>query len=298
MSVGTDRRSVLTGLGALGVAGCGPSPTSEVDVTVFDLDLDLSALEARHGGRLGLCASGRKGRVNWRADERFTYCSTFKLFLAAATLERVQRGEERLDRPVVVTADDIVFHAPVTGSNVGGTVTVEALCQATVDVSDNPAANILIRELGGLDAWRGWYRSLGDQVTRVDRLEPALNAVGDNRDTTTPEQTTVNLGRLFGAGASRLTPTSRTLLLRWLIDTPTGPNRMKAGVPGAWSVAHKTGTSSQGPVNDIGMLFSPAGEPFAVAAYWQGPETDDFTAGDAAIAEATRIALSALGAHD
>lgn len=289
-----DRRSLLTGLAALPLAACASEQTSPAP-TLRDLHVDFAGVEARYGGRLGISVRSGRDMVEWRADERFTYCSTFKLFLAAATLERVQRGEERLDRTVPVAADDIVFHAPVTGSNVGGAMTVEALCQATVDVSDNPAANILIRELGGLDAWRGWYRSLGDQVTRVDRLEPALNAVGDNRDTTTPEQTTVNLGRLFGAGANRLTPTSRTLLLRWLIDTPTGPNRMKAGVPSAWRVAHKTGTSSQGPVNDIGMLFSPAGEPFAVAAYWHGSETDDFTAGDTAIAEATRMALSALG---
>lgn len=299
MTAQTDRRSVLIGLGALGVgvSGCDvpAASTTEVQVTSFDLDLDCSDLEARQGGRLGICAFTDRGRVKWRAEERFTYCSTFKLFLAAATLERVARGEERLDRVVPITPDDMISHAPVTGPAVGGELTIEALCQSTVELSDNPAANILIREMGGLDSWRNWYRSIGDSVTRVDRLEPDLNLVGDDLDTTTPDQAVVNMARLLAPGQTRLTAGHQTLLERWLTDSPTGPNRIKAGVPEGWRVGHKTGTSSQGPVNDIGVIWPPEGAPIFVAAYYEGPPTDDFAVGESIIAEAVGRALGAFG---
>jgi len=299
MTAQTDRRSVLIGLGALGVgvSGCDvpAASTTEVQVTSFDLDLDCSDLEARQGGRLGICAFTDRGRVKWRAEERFTYCSTFKLFLAAATLERVARGEERLDRAVPITPDDMISHAPVTGPAVGGELTIEALCRSTVELSDNPAANILIREMGGLDSWRNWYRSMGDSVTRVDRLEPELNLVGDERDTTTPMQAVANMARLLAPGQTRLTAAHQTLLERWLTDSPTGPNRIKAAAPDGWRVGHKTGTSSLGPVNDIGVIWPPEGAPIFVAAYYEGPPSDDFAAGEAVIAEAVGRALEAFG---
>ena len=282
------RRSVIAGLGGLGLAGCGLSVR-------FDLPFDLSDLEEREGGRLGLAVRQDARRMSWRNRERFTYCSTFKLFLAAATLERVARGEERLDRAVPITQDDMVPHAPVTSPAVGGVLTIEALCRGTVETSDNPAANILIREMGGLDSWRAWHRSLGDEVTRVDRWEPELNAIGDERDTTTPDQAVANLSLLFGPRQERLTSEHQALLERWLVETPTGPNRIKAGVPDGWRVGHKTGTSTEGPINDIGVIRPPSGDPIFVAAYYQGPPTRDFAAGEAIIAEAVGRALEALG---
>ena len=282
------RRSVIAGFGALGLAGCGLSVR-------FDRPFDLSDLEQRENVRLGLAVRQGADQMSWRATERFTYCSTFKLFLAAATLERVARGEERLDRAVPITSDDMISHAPVTGPAVGESLTIEALCQSTVELSDNPAANILIREMGGLDSWRNWYRSIGDSVTRVDRLEPELNLVDGERDTTTPDQAVANMARLLAPGQMRLTPEHQMLLERWLVDSPTGPNRIKAGAPEGWRVGHKTGTSNLGPVNDIGVIWSPSNGPIFVAAYYEGPPTDDFAAGEAIIAEATRRALEAFG---
>jgi len=282
------RRSVIAGFGALGLAGCGLSVR-------FDRPFDLSDLEQRENVRLGLAVRQGADQMSWRATERFTYCSTFKLFLAAATLERVARGEERLDRAVPITSDDMISHAPVTGPAVGGSLTIEALCQSTVELSDNPAANILIREMGGLDSWRNWYRSIGDSVTRVDRLEPELNLVDGDLDTTTPDQAVTNMARLLAPGQTRLTPGHQMLLERWLADSPTGPNRIKAAAPEDWRVGHKTGTSNLGPVNDIGMIWAPSNGPIFVAAYYEGPPADDFTAGEAIIGEATRRALEALG---
>ncbi|WP_374274694.1 class A beta-lactamase [Brevundimonas sp.] len=286
----TDRRAILAALGATAaVSACG---RGAVDGPASDVGLDLSALEARHaGGRIGFRLQGPSGDVGWRAEERFLYCSTFKLFLAAATLNRVDRGEERLDRAVPITAEDITPHAPATEPAVGSTLTIETLCQAAVEVSDNPAANILIRELGGLDAWRGWYRSIGDETTRVDRLETELNTPDGDKDTTTPAQVVRNLQRLFvggGVGAHR------DLLTQWLTDTPTGAGRIKAGVPAGWTVAHKTGTG-EGPTGDIGLIWNADGGLMLVAAYYDAPEATTPEQRDAVIADAMRAGLGALG---
>lgn len=275
------------GLGAVGLGGARPA------FAATGTGLDLADLETRHGGRLGVAASRDGRHVAWRGDERFAYCSTFKLFLAAAVLARVDRGEEALDRRVPVTAADMIHHAPVTKPAVGKTLTIEALCKGTVELSDNPAANILIREIGGLESWAAWYPSIGDRVTRVDRLEPEMNSAvpGDPRDTTTPARTVANLEAVLLGDV--LSTENRDRLTGWCVATPTGPNRIKAGVPKGWTVAHKTGTG-RAPVNDIAVLTPPEGPPLTIAIYYTEMRKAPLAERETVLAEATRRVVAAL----
>lgn len=297
MTTRADRRTVLTGLGALGLMGCERSenvqdhPVNLVPV----YQVDFAPLEARHGGRLGLSAICEKGAVEWRGDERFVYCSTFKMYLAAATLLRVQTGEEQLDRPIPITAADMINHAPVTGPAVGRALSVQTLMQAVVEVSDNPAANLLLKALGGLEPMQNFYRSLGDTSTRVDRFEPEMNRLDGDKDTITPDRSRVNMYRLFLDPATPLSPESKEMLLGWMFSSPTGMGRIKAGVPAGWRVAHKTGTGGYGPTNDIGLLYPPTGGPVTIAIYYHGVRASSDAQNEAVIADATRMTLAALG---
>jgi beta-lactamase class A len=287
-----NRRTVIAGLGAAGILhAAAPSAAWAAPSTA----LDLTALEARHGGQIGVCAEDGKGRVAWRADERFAYCSTFKLFLATCILERVQRGLETLDRPIPISKSDMVMHAPVTEPAIGSTLTVEQLCKATVELSDNPAANILVRQMGGLGPWQAWYQAIGDNVTRVDRYEVDLNSAipDDPRDTTTPEQAVTNLETVLRG--SLLSLEHLSLLESWLVDTPTGEGRIKAGVPSGYRVGHKTGTGDRGTQNDIGIIWPPTGAPILIAVYFTGALSASPEERDAIVAEATRMSLRALG---
>ncbi|MET3835837.1 beta-lactamase class A [Brevundimonas sp. UYEF29] len=299
MRAPVERRRVLTGLAALSAVGCSPRAESRpaAPASVSDEVIDLSDLEARNGGRLGFvvqdAATGRK--LGWRGDERFVYCSTFKMYLAAATFLRVQAGQERLDRRIPITAADMINHAPVTEPAVGASLTVEQLMKGAVEVSDNPAANLLLKAMGGPSAMQTFYRGIGDDSTRSDRFEPEMNRMNGDKDTILPSQSVANLQRLFLDPASPLTAASRDLLLQWMTDTPTGQNRLRAGAPADWRVAHKTGTGGYGPTNDIGLLYPPNGQPVIVAAYYHatGATSDDANA--AVIVEATRRALKVLG---
>lgn len=298
MILRTDRRSVLTGLGALGVMGCSrqaaPPPASP---GLQSGAVDLSSLEARHGGRLGFTAHDVASNrlLAWRGDERFVYCSTFKMYLAAATLLRVQAGEERLDRAIPVSRADMVNHAPVTEPAIGSTLTVERLMQAVVEVSDNPAANLLLKALGGIEAMRAFYRGIGDDSTTVDRFEPEMNRLDGDKDTITPRQSAANIRRLFIDPATPLSAGSRDMVLRWMVDSPTGMGRIKAGVPAGWRVAHKTGTGGYGPTNDIGLVYPPSDDPVIIAAYFHATRDSTDAQRETIIADATRMALAALG---
>ncbi|WP_309646149.1 serine hydrolase, partial [Phenylobacterium sp.] len=147
---------------------------------------EFEALEARSTGRLGVAvidiATG--ARLAWRGDERFPMCSTFKALAAAQVLTRVDRGKDQLGRRVVFSASDLVEHSPATKDHVGAPgMTLAALCEGTVTLSDNTAANLLLKDLGGPKGFTAWCRSIGDQVTRLDRWETAMSesAPGDPR---------------------------------------------------------------------------------------------------------------------
>jgi beta-lactamase class A len=161
----------------------------------------LAALEARAGGRLGVCLldTGSGRLVGHRLDERFAMCSTFKLPLAALVLRAAEAGRLRLDDAVAITKADLVAYAPVVEPKVGQTLTLAALAEAAQTTSDNAAANLLLARLGGPAGFTAALRGLGDSVTRLDRTEPQLNVVkpGEEHDTTSPRAMAATMARLL-----------------------------------------------------------------------------------------------------
>jgi len=297
------RRQLLLGLSGAGAAAL-TLPARASDPTTAEA---LAALERRHGGRLGVHAldteTGR--RLGWRADERFAMCSTFKLLLAGLVLR--EHGAGRLDgeAPISYSEADLVPHAPVVGERLKAGVTALSaldLARATQQTSDNVAANLLIRQLGGPETVTAAFRAMGDTITRLDRLEPDLNRVepGDLRDTTTPRaiaDTTAQLltGHLLDAA-------SRDRLALWLVDTTTGLRRLRAGLPAHWRVGDKTGTALIEDLgdqyNDVAVAWPPGRAPIVIAAYYAtGRHHPKIRAEDEAVlAEVGRIVAAWSGA--
>jgi beta-lactamase class A len=236
------------------------------------LDDRLRDIERDAGGRLGVYAVDAEGRglAAHRATERFLLCSTFKAFLAGATLARVESGEERLDRAVPVAAGDLVSYSPAVERAVaGGSMSVEALCEAAVVLSDNAAANLLLAPIGGPAGMTRYFRSLGGDAARLDRSEPELNRREGAKDTTTPEAAAMMLRRLLARGT--LAAASRERLEGWMIASRTGRARLRAGLPEVWRAGDKTGTGPAGETNDVAFVDAPGRGRIFIAAYYEGP---------------------------
>lgn len=203
-------------------------------------------------------------------------CSTFKLLAAAAVLRRVDRGEDNLDRFVHYTQADILEYAPVTKQHVAeGGMKLGALCEAAIEQSDNTAGNLLLQAIGGPAGLTKFARSLGDNTTRLDRMEPELNVSkdGDDRDTTSSAAMSNDLVRLITSDV--LSEKSRDLLQNWLLKNETGPTLIRAGVPKDWRVGDKTGRSGQGATNDVAVLYPPNGARIFIAIYATAPSLSD-----------------------
>src|SRR5258705_1269001 len=112
----------------------------------------ILSIEKRTGARIGVAAlDTRSGkRLDYRSEERFPMCSTFKFLAAAAVLKRVDDGKEKLHRFVSYSAKDILEYAPVTKAHLkDGGMTLGALCAAAIEQSDNTAGNLLLDTIGG-----------------------------------------------------------------------------------------------------------------------------------------------------
>jgi beta-lactamase class A len=264
----TRRQLLLGGLGWISTA-CASSRAA-TPVASSDARASFAAIERRIGGRLGVMVidTGTNAELAHRADERFAMCSTFKWVLAAAILARVDDGEVSLQDVLSYGEGDLLEYAPVTRARVDeGAMSVGALAEAAVTLSDNTAANLLLERIGGPAGLTQYVRSLGDPVTRLDRNEPTLNSnePDDPRDTTSP-RAMARLMRTVLCGDA-LSPAGRERLLGWLRACETGTNNLRAGLPPAWSVGDKTGTGARGAVNDVAIAVPPGRAPIVIAAY-------------------------------
>lgn len=278
-----QRRSMLTtglalGLGAWGLSGCAFISKQQA-AAARTLSDELAALEIQAQGRFGLyvldTVSGAE--AGWRGDKRFPMCSTFKTLLAARMLYLAQRDEIRLWRKLYYSPSEVVAWSPISEKRAGanGGMTVQELCEAMVLVSDNTAANVLLEASGGPAALTQWLRELGDGITRLDRNEPSLNTAlpGDERDTTTPQAMVQSLQKLLLGDV--LEGYARALLQQWLVDSRTGDKRVRAGMPGDWTVGGKTGSGERGTACDTLIVWPTAqSAPLLVTAYLTGSPLD------------------------
>ena len=136
-------------------------------------------------------------------------------------------------------------------------MTLDELCQAALQVSDNTAGNLLLKTIGGPSAITAFARSIGDPSSRLDRWETELNSAvpGDPRDTSTPEALGGGYRDLLVGDA--LAPPQRQQLEDWMRSNET--SSMRAALPPGWTSADKTGSGDYGSTNDVGVAYGPAG---------------------------------------
>jgi len=181
-----NRRFFIGGSLALGAGACIPPDQSPIG----RLAAELRIIEAAGNGTLGVelynTATGLSVGIN--RDQRFGHASSFKFSLAALLLHRHAAGAINADARVTWTEAELQEYAPFARERIAAGATLRELARATQTTSDNTAANILLRELGGPAALTQFWRSIGDEVSRVDRYEPEMNIVppSEFRDTSTP----------------------------------------------------------------------------------------------------------------
>ena len=253
----------------------------------FGHEAPISAVakyEQASGGHIGFYAENirTKRKLSWRANDRFVMCSTFKASLAALILRRVDRHQDHLDEMITYGPADMQdWHAPVAQANLAkGALSVREMCAASVQYSDNTCATLLLARVGGPPSLTAFWRSIGDNVSRLDDPEPYLNRtpLGGVKDTTTPMAMANTLKQLVLGQV--LSDGSRRTFTSWLVGCKTGDNRLRSGPPASWTTGDKTGNNGKDAAGDIAVTWTSSNAPIVIASYTRGgsPTAEQFEA--------------------
>ncbi|WP_426357801.1 class A beta-lactamase [Pseudocolwellia sp. HL-MZ19] len=221
------------------------------------------------GGRIGVSVYDVSANKVWdhNGDSRFPLMSTFKVLACAKLLSDVDKGLQLLNSSTVISADSLIEWSPVTEKLIGEKITLKQACSAAMTMSDNTASNILLDAINGPKELTAFMRSIGDNVTRLDRIEPELNEAldGDKRDTTTPNAMVKSLHTLlFGKVLSQ---DAKTQLKQWMIDNKITGNLLRSVLPDTWLIADRSGSGGFGSRAITAVVWSDTRSPLIISIY-------------------------------
>jgi beta-lactamase class A len=212
--------------------------------------------------------------------------SVFKLPLAVAVLHQVEQGKFSLDQPIRFRREDLILPRPYSPlqdefPDAGVDVPLNRLLELTVGLSDNTAADILLRLAGGPSVVREYIASLHVKGFHLEDGERELHrdVQAQYRNWFEPEGA-VQLLRTI-SDHSPLTAQNTNLLLGWMRPaSPTG--RLDGSLPQGTLVAHKSGTSDVDngvchAFNDIALVSLPNGRKLAIAVFITDSTADEAT---------------------
>jgi beta-lactamase class A len=264
--------------------------------------------------------------VSLRGSEGFPMASAFKLPVAVQIMALVDEGRLTIDKMVPLAPPDLhpgsgrlteLFFHP------GVSLSIANLMELMLVISDNTAADVLLREAGGppavtarmralgltgirvdrstavfISAWQGaknlppeseWTRDLWDKlynaVPERDHMRARRAEMNDPRDTATPDDMTKLLLRIWRKEI--LTPQSAGVLLDIMDRCQTGKSRIKGMLPQGTGVAHKTG-SLGGVANDVGIMTLPGDAGHVAISVFTKASNRPEEASERAIAEVSR----------
>ncbi|OCH38735.1 class A beta-lactamase [Aliivibrio fischeri] len=233
------------------------------------LTQNIEAIELSSGGYIGVSVLNTETNKTWeyKGDQRFPMMSTFKTLACAKMLYDSSVGGIDKYKTTTITKEQIMPWSPVTEPLVDHMITTKKACEATMLMSDNTAANIVLNEIGGPSSLTQFLRAIGDDKTRLDRIEPELNEAknGDKRDTTTPVAMSKTLNALlFG---NTLNPQDKQTLKSWMMNNRVSDPLLRSILPSDWSIADRSGAGGFGSRGITAAVWNDKHQPIIISIY-------------------------------
>ncbi len=230
---------------------------------------DISLLEQQIDGRIGVSIWNTQSDRHWNyhGDERFPLVGTFKTLACATMLHKMEAGTLKKNATATVEKSNIVGWSPIMEPLIGQNVRIEHACEAAMLMNDNTAANLVLNQIGGPRSVTLFLRTLGDNATRLDSLEPQVNQVKrkGRLDTTTPNAMVKTLQALMDGDT--LSYESRVQLKIWMQDNSVSDSLMRSVLPSTWSVADRTGSGENGSFGYNAVIWREDRQPIYLSIY-------------------------------
>jgi len=260
-------------------------PGGPVIETQRALDAQIQNLGRSFNGDIGIAVKDLQSGWTSQYDGMtyFPQQSVSKFWVALTALDKADRGELYLDRPVTVRREDLtLFNQPIAQlikGDAGYTTTLSDLMHRAITQSDNTCNDFLLWRSGGPEAvrnfigakgitgirfgpgerlmqsalagieWKQSY-SIGNGFYAARAALPAeVRRAAFERYVASPVDGATPLGLVDALAKLKqgqlLSPQSTQRMLSIMSNTRTGPQRLKGGLAPGWKLAHKTGTGQQ-----------------------------------------------------
>jgi beta-lactamase class A len=216
-------------------------------------------------------------KYNKNADKKLPMQSVFKFHIAAAVLDFVDKGKLSLDQKILLDKSNLFENtwSPLRDKypNGGIEVPLSEIIEMTVAKSDNNGCDILLKLLGGTQTVQKFMDSKGVKGFQIKYNEEAMhkdwNVQYENYSTM---NSAADALKKFYDG-KLLSKKSTDYLMKVMLSTSTGLNKLIEQLPKNTPVARKTGASGKndagltGAENEIAIITLPNGKHYAIAVF-------------------------------
>lgn len=230
---------------------------------------------------------------------RYPMMSTFKFHQALAVADYLNKHGETLDTEILVRKADLLpdTYSPLRDANPEGnfTISIGDLLKYTLIESDNNAADILFRHIGGPKAVDRYIRDLGIEDVSIVATEEEMHRSVDNQylNWTTPSAAALTIETFLQN--ELCTKDQKLFIQHTMTEAKTGKDKLRAGLPKKnVLLAHKTGSSDRNEWgikigdNDMGFVVLPDGRHYTIAVFIMNSRESD-TGNAALIARISRL---------
>lgn len=273
----------------------------------FDLETIVKSVTDGKKATVGVAVSTDDGKVQAVNDAvHFPLMSVFKFHGALAVLHELDRKQLPLETELLISKDDLTpnTYSPLRDKYPNGNfkMSIADLLKYSISLSDNNACDILLNYVGGPAVVDAYVKRLdvdGFSITATERL---MNGkVGNEKLNWTVPSSTVRVLKAF-FDRSLFASKYKRFLEQIMIETSTGMNKLRAGLPDDVVLGHKTGSSMRTEAgvriadNDAGFVRLPDGRQYYIAVFVMNSLEDDAT-NAAMIAEISRKVYEAMKTH-
>lgn len=212
--------------------------------------------------------------------------SVFKLHIAMAVLNQVDKGRLKLNQKILVKKEDLhpntwsPFREKYPDGNVK--IPLSELIQVTVAKSDNNICDVLLKLIGGTEIVQKYINKMGVEDFQIVANEEMMHKVSDlqYQNYSSTNSTNSVLKKLYTQPV--LKKKTKDFLVKILEETSSGVKRLKGELPSNTIVAHKTGTSSTekgltAATNDVGVITLPNKQHIIVSVFVSDSYENDET---------------------
>jgi len=246
----------------------------------------INAIIEKADGKIGVAIKNfdTEDTLSFNNSHKFPMQSVYKFPLSIAVLSKVDKGELMLDQKIHISKTDLLPNtwSPLREKYCEGNVdiTLSEIISYTVSQSDNNGCDILFRLIGGTDVANDFIHGIGINDISIKGTEEEMHKDWNVQFTNWCKPTAmVNLLEKF-YGQELLKDSTNNFLWKQMVETTTGPKRLKGLLPEGTTVAHKTGSSGKyeglsAAVNDVGIMILPNGQHVAIAVFVSNSKAED-----------------------